>query len=304
MDIISKKSNHKDFLIISFNEEEADYSKAIMNELLEKIYKELPAIIFVCTQESRSGNSLHFQHIFEDKLKKKNIYDRLLKVDGSKFTFKVGFMNDRNCRTRIFYNKNRIVLNIDGIKKTYKNSKKIEITSIEKKITDKSGLHETYSKAAFKNAILTKVILKYKQIEYKFIVINTHLFFTDSGLTLLHERKKQFLDLVNEFDLNNLYKIHKFNIFFCGDLNFRLFEGNIYKRNLSNTNLTTPKKIFALLKPNDTNNNETKYNKARGIINLSKQLNRNNPIKNELYNILIEEIENNKLKKKNYLRRI
>ncbi len=189
-----------------------------MVELTTKIESETPNIIFVCTQESRSGDANHFQHVFGEKLKEN--YTRLLKVDGSKYTGTALslFSKNRNCRTRIYYLKNKVI-NRSTNSKNSTNSTKIIITHKEEQLTVNSSLGSFSFKGIYKNAILTKVTLYSKNIDYKFAVVNTHLFFTDKSNTYLSKRTEQFFNLVREFNLTDLYEKDNYNIFFCGVFN-------------------------------------------------------------------------------------
>ena len=68
--------------------------------------------------------------------------------------------------------------------------------------------------------------VKNKDFEQKIIVVNSHLFFDKSSLNSgLKKREEQFLKIVDEFNLIDYWK-KGYNIFFCGDLNFRLYTPN------------------------------------------------------------------------------
>ena len=243
-------TSDKDFLIISFNEGSKDYTKSNLDEIMSNISGKNPKIIFVCTQESKSGSKTHFQHVFEERLYAENqSYKRLYKVDGSK----TSIIGDKNCRTRIYYDSSSIENNMVYVtprffgepsingkysKKTlnnlteneyYKNNggsstNRYQITSFGKYISKTSGLSSARNGTLFKASIFTRVELKDKNGEpYKFIVINSHLFFQPPKLgdTGLQKRSLEFLSLINELKLAKLFE-QGYNIFFCGDLNFRL----------------------------------------------------------------------------------
>lgn len=289
----------ENFLIITFNEGAEDYTKSDIASLLERIKNKQPIIIFVCTQESASGTNTHFQHVFDKKLVNSELYKRLYKTDGAKFGITLGFKTDKNCRTRIFYNTKIVQNNLlysgyfsksipskysnKSVKinnstfenESYKNNTKLNSTSTQKfKIkkfgkykSQKSGLTSVYEKTAFKSSILTRVeLVDRSNNEYKFIVVNSHLFFKGNGNTGLAKRTQEFLDLINEYKLYELYE-KGYNIFFCGDLNFRLSNSSF-----SNNNNIKAQSQSIL--------NE----QINGIIS-SNRLN-NYHIKNELYELL------------------
>jgi hypothetical protein len=257
--------NKRDFLIISFNEEEANYTNSKTGALINKIETQNPSIIFVCTQESGSGNT-HFQHIFKNRLEHIG-YEQKEKADASYSIAHTAILireKNRNCRTRVF------------CKKSEKS-----VTINQPLYSKKIGVESGNLKTIFKGSILIKLTYTKNGKEYKFAVVNSHLSFTDKENTYLGKRKKQFFDIVEEFDLQQLYNLG-YNIFFCGDLNFRLFKGKLTdNRKLNNSKLTIPNEILG-------------YVKSNGIINITKTKN-NDRIKNELYELLGEKPENNLL---------
>ena len=299
----------ENFLIITFNEGAEDYTNTNIASLLAKIIEKQPIIIFVCTQESAFGTKTHFQHVFENNLLKQiPHYKRLYKTDGAKFGITLGFKSDKNCRTRIFYNteivqnnllysgyfsksipskysnKSVQINNSTFENESYKNNTKLNSTSTQKfKIlkfgkykSRQSGLTSVYEKTAFKSSILTRVeLVDRSNNEYKFIVVNSHLFFKGNGNTGLAKRTEEFLKLMYEYKLYELYE-KGYNIFFCGDLNFRLSNSTF--RN----------------KPNIKAHSKSILNQqVKGIIGNKQNLNNYN-IKNELYELLKKKLNNSK----------
>ena len=80
----------------------------------------------------------------------------------------------------------------------------------------------------------------------KFIFVNTHLPFGGSGNTKYSERKKMFIDIIKDFNLVHYYK-QEYQIFFCGDLNFRILSANNIKKEIeqgSNITNISEKKFY------------------------------------------------------------
>ena len=305
-------------LIISFNEGAENYTKSNITPLLNKIIDKKPIIIFVCTQESASGTKTHFQHVFDTDLVKSGLYKRLYKTDGAKFGITLGFKSDKNCRTRIFYKIDTVQNNLlytgffsKSIPTLYKNSKvinesifenesyknenenenetklnssyKFKILKFGKYQSRKSGLTSVSDGTAFKSSILTRVeLVDKKNNEYKFIVVNSHLFFKGNGNTGLVKRREEFLKLIMEYKLYELYN-KGYNIFFCGDLNFRLS----YPTFSNKSNIQAYSQYIL-------------NQQVNGIIG-NKNLNSYN-IKNELYQILNEKLTNGKTKNEDLIR--
>lgn len=246
---IENKLNN-DFLIISYNEEARSYKDSDCKSIINNIINESPSFIVVCTQESRSGITNHFQHILNIELGKINYY-RISKTDESKTVIKVF---NKNIRVRFYINQLKVsTIYYTPLKNSYfledKYSKKINIKKdnnsykyylkrcIVKRSTKSFGyekyniLGRMFKGTLFKGAICLEIILS--NIDGKIIkllVLNTHLYYKNSIGTGLEKRKEIFLKLIKEFELvekmNNNY-----NIFFCGDLNFRLHN---YIKELNN----------------------------------------------------------------------
>lgn len=244
---------NKDFLIISYNEGSKNFKEKDCNEVISKVNNEHPFFIFICTQESISSGKTHYQHVLGELLKKIG-YELLIKEDASVTSIAGLFKTNKNVRTRIYYKKND----------------KYSVLNISKKISEKAGLTKISESTIFKGSIFTKLIIKNSNNneEIKLILVNSHLYFhaSKSGNTGLSKREKEFISLLREFELANYYK-EGYNIFYCGDLNFRLFNPKI------NNNLNSNEIIEMSLNIIEKINNGT---------NLDKQEN----YKNELYNII------------------
>jgi predicted transcriptional regulator len=145
------------------------------------------------------------------------------------------------------------------------NSNEIKIFLEESNISTMSGLSSSLQGTLFKGAIYIKIIIILNKVEYRFIFINTHLYFTGDGNTGYSKRKEEFMSLLSEFDLYNSFA-NDYNIFFCGDLNFRLTSKDII--NPSNIIKLNNSQLNQILSPN-------------GLKINSSQI-----IKNELYNLL------------------
>ena len=108
-------------------------------------------------------------------------------------------------------------------------NKKYLISEVGYTISKKSGLGEYIEFTQFKGSISTRLVIKRfdntsDKKDINFIVVNSHLYFqspNSKGNTGLKKRETEFYNIINEFKLNDYYN-NDYNIFFCGDLNFRL----------------------------------------------------------------------------------
>jgi hypothetical protein len=330
-----QKNNFKDFLILSYNEGVENFTlddcknknicKGYVKEVFDKINKENPSFLFVCTQESKANGKTHYQHVLSKMLDKNN-YIPLIKVDSSVSTIASIIKTNKNVRTRIYYNKNLVFNKI--ITKSYNNTffKSKSSKFLQKKsntiipeeqtyiddtnynrnnlnIYDKyiireigvcksksSGLTELTKGTIFKGSILIRLEIENKIGErIKFIIVNSHLYFhtiNSSGYTGLNKRKKQFFDLLNEFKLS-LYYEKEYNIFFCGDLNFRLFNKYISyaKLSLNRSDKISEKIIDIFEKKYSTNINKEYENELYTIIRniIDSNTNANKKILEKIY---------------------
>jgi hypothetical protein len=302
----------KDFLILSYNEGAEDFMIENLNnpilknrydEVILKIMTEEPAFLFVCTQESKSSGNTHYQNLLSNMLDQipNNPYKKLLKIDGSVITPASMFTTNKNVRTRIYYNNNRVLNNI--LTKSYNNTRnkskssnfllpkksKNTIIDEDESYSDKtdynevnkfiirnigfrkskdSGLTQSIHRTIFKGSIFTRLEIECRHnIMIKLIVVNSHLYFeAGQANTGLEKRKNEFLSLLNEFKLSEYYEAG-YNIFFCGDLNFRLTKKLISE---SNTSQSISNEIIKAFEVNEKKNNELYQNELYKIINEKK----------------------------------
>jgi len=288
-------NKNKDFLILSYNEGQKDFEENDCKEIIDKINVEKPAFIFVCTQESNKNSKRNYQHIFGEFIKKYD-YKRLLKLDAFNPTIPI---YNRNIRTRIYYNTKNVYNKIDIMKnkflitgqededKSYlfedifnNNNyinKKYLISEVGYTISKKSGLGEYIEFTQFKGSISTRLVIKRfdntsDKKDINFIVVNSHLYFqspNSKGNTGLKKRETEFYNVINEFKLNEYYN-KDYNIFFCGDLNFRLGIKNKDTNIISNNIISED-----IIKKFGLNNKESKNKESK---------NKESKYINELYN--------------------
>ena len=238
---------NSDFLIISYNEGNKIFNYNDCLSMLYKVMIEKPSIIIVCTQESATKNNYqdYLKEVleFNTKLEKDKTYIQVSRIDAS--------TSFKNVKTTVFI-RNNSFLYIDKylienkknnckkfIYKKHDDSKykyqhifdyqdklnkdnilnKYILKEYSYKLSKNSGLGKVTT--FFKGSIFLELIIEKNNKEYKFIIINSHLYYQKSGNTGLKEREKEFIDLINEFKLSDYFN-KGYNIFFCGDLNFRL----------------------------------------------------------------------------------
>ena len=301
-------SKHPEFLIISFNEAAQAFNFNDISTIIKKIYEEKPKFIFVCTQESATSGKEHFQHILGEILKKRNktnkielliqkmlnenniktkktTYNLLTKFDASQLTLITG---NKNVRTRIYY-ESSVVLNNNNNKTNTENVSNEEqsllnnnysIKNYEIKKSKQSGLGSAIGATIYKGSIFTKLNIIKNGVPFKMIIINSHLFYKKNKDTGLNVRKKEFTDIIKEFNLIKLWK-EGYNIFFCGDLNFRLvsYDGKMSPLydNVSKNIINSYVNNNSLYKYNFTNNHKSN-NELYSYLNelhISKNLNQN-----------------------------
>ena len=229
----------KDILIISYNEGAKTFDDSNCDEIINKILVEEPALVYVATQESISGGvEDHYQHRLRYLLEDLN-YQLLEKYDASVSIPSIkGIIKNKNVRSRIYFNKNKVSYNAKQINQSTRlldnKNNKIKITKKEFKESTQSGfksmgilkrlfkIKDASEPTFFKGSICTELILN---DNLKFIFVNSHLYYHKNTNTGIEERKKEFVKLVDEFKLAEKLK-EGYNIFFCGDLNFRLYSSN------------------------------------------------------------------------------
>jgi len=241
-------SKQSDFLLISFNEAAQSYNYSDCLPMIIKVLTEKPKIIVVCTQDSASKRyelfrATHYQHVFGEILKNLE-YKCIEKVDGSStkknmetpsifgkiFKSLKGVVRtatvslaqyNKGIRTRIYflsefrrqlYNQNASLTNASLTNASLSNSKQL--------------LLGTFTELSlYDGAILTKLNFKVSEKDYKIAVVNCNLFYKHQAQTGLEKRIEEFNRIVDEFKLSELNI--EYDIFFCGDTNFRLFTHNI-----------------------------------------------------------------------------
>lgn len=265
---ITKKniSYKSDFLIISYNEDDQIFNENDCISMLYKITIEEPAIIILCTQHSKVKDS--FQDFLNNELTNETIsktsfgYKNILQINPSKLF--------KNSKTTLYIRNNSFLFFEKFLKKDKKDIKQLfsksknhlertiltydiekhkiekkDITSVDnirnnffiKKISygvnNKSIVRKALELSLFKTNIFLELIIEKNSKEYKFIIINTHLYFSkESSDTGLNQRTKEFFDLIDDLKLDNYYK-EGYNIFFCGDLNFRLYSIDKKNKNIN-----------------------------------------------------------------------
>ena len=286
----------KDILIISYNEGAKRFDDSNCDEIIQQILLEEPAFIYVATQESISGGvEDHYQHHLRYLLEDLN-YQLLEKYDASISIPTIGgIIVNKNVRSRIYFNKDKVCYNIRCTNERESLLPKIKITSKKFKESTKSGfkslgllkkffkVKDAPEPTLFKGSIYTELILDINNNNepVKFIFVNSHLFYKKKSNTGLQERIKEFNNLVNEFGLIEKWK-DGYNIFFCGDLNFRLFSSNNLHYN-SNTREDIYEKSINIIKKYIT--------KLHSDNNGKKEINNNLKKESELYKFLNSEAD-------------
>jgi hypothetical protein len=224
-------------LIISFNEEHSAYDIVDCIPILYKVLTERPLFIVLGSQESTSqlipaviGKAVHYPHVLGECLKQigYGINDDL-KASAHKLK-----IFDKNVRLRTFFDTESI---------SYKNnapSKNIKIVNFKKSVVKGDYVtsyknkkyiffENSLSGSFFKGTIFFKIDINFKGKVRKFIFVNSHFFYTEKGNTGSITRQKLLHKLITmpikEFDnksLIQLYSDKSYNVFFFGDLNFRL----------------------------------------------------------------------------------
>lgn len=128
------------------------------------------------------------------------------------------------------------------------NSTKLYITQIAASGSKESGLSQTFEKTLYKGSICIRLEMQSKNNDtYKFIFVNSHLFYKKNKNTGEDKRTEEFISLCKEFKLAKFYKLG-YNILFSGDLNFRLFRSNLdTKNNKMHESLNVSKKIINII---------------------------------------------------------
>ena len=157
------------------------------------------------------------------------------------------------------------------------NKNKFNIISFGTSLSKISGLGNLSKKTIFKGSIFTRLVFKDNDTNkiYKFAFVNSHLYYNKKGNTGLAQRTTEFLNLIDEFKLVDWWNIG-YNIFFSGDLNFRLLSFNTTKNDPFSNKFN--KESYDIVKKYSTN-------KSLHKTNTFEQLKFND----ELYKILLKQ---------------
>ena len=168
------------------------------------------------------------------------------------------------------------------------NKNKFNIISFGTSLSKISGLGNLSKKTIFKGSIFTRLVFKDNDTNkiYKFAFVNSHLYYNKKGNTGLAQRTTEFLNLIDEFKLVDWWNIG-YNIFFSGDLNFRLLSFNTTKNDPFSD--TFNKKSNNIVRTYSTNKSLHKQNSFEKLKN-----------NDELYKILLKQAGlSNKIKSTN-----
>lgn len=220
-------------MVLSYNEGQKYFDEDDCKEVIEKINNTKPDIIVLCSQEAVfKGNG--FGHFLSKLLENKYIYFKheretlstfnktikTVSILGKSISEKLEY---RDVRTKIFVKKN-----LEN-KLNEKNTKNFFGRKIKEKYIPSVSINFTVGKGS----IFSKLEIDNNN---KFIFINSHYAFKGSGNTALPKRIDQFVKTIYQFNLQQYVNTHQ--IFFSGDLNFRLskdfFEKYQYKINKYN----------------------------------------------------------------------
>jgi hypothetical protein len=264
--IKNKNETRDDVLLISYNEDSKQFNVFDTLPIITKVNFENPKIIFVCTQESSSRSlssaikTTHYQHVLGVELKKFG-YSLASKFDASK-----SIIFDTNVRTRVYYKNDDVIIfnnssievssSLLGKENKYKiltkneeirtkgcinclktSGEKINISRSKSGI---SGLGTTLKSTLYKGSIKVKMTIRKNDYDYKLIVVNSHLFYKHNGNTGINKRKEEMIQLIEEFNLINEW-YDGYNVFFCGDLNFKIYPYDSKK----DKSIQESKKLFS-----------------------------------------------------------
>ena len=323
--------NESNLLIVSFNEANTKYNLLDTLILINKILMDNPLFVIINTQESLIRNvtekikgRIDFHGPF-GKMMKLIEYEKLDEVSGGVMKAKVAIGMNKNVRTSVYYDKKKVNSSIPK-KKLFRSTKKIAVQNNSNNndkinilpctgLDNKQYLKSTQSKLGtisnstwFKGSICYHLCFETSKGEMKFIFVNSHLFFesksykgkkNDENNTGLKKRIHNFESLVKEFKLIEKYE-EGYNIFFSGDLNFRLtllgpnmnsnFKEYLFQMNKINNKKTidkylldTVKKYLKKLKAiyDEDNNERNAYNATLYVKNEIKNFLESK--KNDLY---------------------
>jgi hypothetical protein len=294
-------NSKSDFLIISYNENGKEFSDNDCISMLFKILLEEPSIIILCTQESSSNKN--YQDMF--KLVLQNWNYRNINIYQSKNNVKTSLYIKNDLFWFPKYDK--FTKNIEMKKYFYINKNGILFKEFKPQRTDKQNFKYQYfadqRDIISEGEILNKFILKKSSIlisknintlgleliiekenECKFIIINCKLFNKNNDKSGLEKREKEFFEIINEFKLLDYFR-KGYNIFFCGDLNFNLYDVDekINKENIIN------RMVYNYF-TNNKNKFYKKYKNKNELLLILKKKNANNLFRNNLFKNFISSI--------------
>lgn len=289
------------------------------------------------------GEASHFQHILKNNLEN-NEYKLVGKEDASVSLGYNPIKSNKNVRLRIYVKKDINILNnptsityndksnnniikIGRNKGLYFNDRftkdrkiqmlksldqysPLQIINKKKNIKKSKQFGKLLNGTIWKGSIYFPLYLQKNNKIKKFIFVNSHLYFSRDKYgkrknTGLERRKKMFIDLIKEFKLDEKYK-EGYNIFFIGDLNFRLTVINeneyLFNKNPANKDNKNPNSnekfikeyIEKTVKAYMKKDNDTLYKKDEIYNFLKKEINSSNGNMKNLLNKFKESIEKSK----------
>ena len=261
-------------LIISFNEGNKKYDDNDTLVLLNYINKIKPVVIVIGTQESNNStfsSASHFQHILKNNLGKinyTNIDKETTKAKGLKIY--------KSVRTRIYINNDKADFINKNENNNSNNKKEFSVKLLFKEISKKSNLGNILKSTTFKGSILQGIEIEKNKITKKIIFVNSHLYFKSGKDTGVKIRENNFKKLIEEFKLPDFHK-NGYNIFFFGDLNFRIINHTENKNINKDILLSTVKNH--LLNMKNINSNSKIYDElAVFLSNMHNKTNKNSSI--------------------------
>lgn len=313
----------RDFMIITYNEGRSNFSHKNVDEVVDDIFLKNPLLIFVCTQEASSGN-IHFQKKLKKELERRHPYKYKILLKFS--NIRIGLPGNKNVKTYVYYLIDRCYLSPDykkytfykpmitshvtekignmqqnpskkpihiyenvtyRAKQNYTKNNLFEIIGYGIYNSKHSGLGTIINKTLFKGAIYIRVEIMINGKIVKIIVANSHLFFKADKETGLSKREKQFLSILSEFNFAKKLK-EGYNIFFCGDLNFR-FKNTLNKE----ASLTFSEKMLRILREEERimPNMFSKYSIKNELYDYLQQLKTESFVKNNNMIEIVDEFK-------------
>lgn len=217
-------------IVVSFNEANTIYDFQDTLIIINKIIIQKPLIVIVNTQESLIRNvssgvrgKMDF-HGPMGKMMKLIHYQKLDEINAAPLKSRIAIGINKNVRTSVYYLTEKVSIHNETNKylifnKKYMISKNSKLGLIQpNKFTN--GIS---NRTLFKGSICYDFELQYPNSSRtsKFTFVNSHLFFKPKSNTGLPKRIKNIELLVQEFGLIKKYN-NKTNVFFTGDLNFRM----------------------------------------------------------------------------------